>query len=227
MTPAWCLGAAVALILIAMPRAAAAQTAEGEMLRFLRQAEAYYEQNSNRNVFRNSRHYSPTRNVMRSSRHYQQRLAASADGYPVRSFGQFTESINGESFVRGWSYAHPRGDRYRVRPGQASRAAALGGRSFHDVPVDEGFVDRGDGYDAEPLYADEPYAAIERPAPPRRPATERAVLERIVRADGTISTIIRSVPIEAVADRGGTVSSADTAADTAAVADADADRDAS
>ena len=59
----------------------------GEVARLLRQAYDYEHRNSNRNVFRKSRHFHPTRNIFRSSRHYQQKLAASSDGYPLRTFG--------------------------------------------------------------------------------------------------------------------------------------------
>ena len=67
----------------------------GEVARLLRQAYDYEHRNSNRNVFRRSNHFHPTRNVFRSSRHYQQKLAASSDGYPLRTFVRFGRSVDG------------------------------------------------------------------------------------------------------------------------------------
>lgn len=78
----------------------------GEVARLLRQAYDYEHRNSNRNVFRKSRHFHPTRNVFRSSRHYQQKLAASSDGYPLRTFIRFGRSVDGgERELIEYSYA--------------------------------------------------------------------------------------------------------------------------
>jgi len=67
----------------------------GEQARLLRQAYDYLHRNSNDNVYRNSRHHHPTRNVFRSSRHYKQRVAASSDGFPLRTFVRFGRSVDG------------------------------------------------------------------------------------------------------------------------------------
>ncbi len=81
----------------------------GEVARLLRQAYDYEHRNSNRNVFRKSRHFHPTQNVFRSSRHYQQRLASSSDGYPRRTFVRFDRSVDGGPREQiEYSFAHHR-----------------------------------------------------------------------------------------------------------------------
>jgi len=189
-----CLVVAAATLLLPLAVNAHAQTAEGEMLRFLRQAEAYFEHNSNNNVFRSSRHFHPSRNALRSSRHYRQRLAASNESYPVRSFGRYTETINGEQFVRSWDHAHPRGDRYTVRPEQSGPGHGLGPRGTSETSLPIAI---------DPVRAPEGRTTVEAFAAhraERRRPTQQAVMERVVNADGSISTLIRSVPIASVAD---------------------------
>lgn len=80
----------------------------GEMARLLRQAYDYHYRNSNRNVFRSSNHYHPTKNIFRSSNHYQRRLAASFDGYPLRTFVRYASHHDGEARERTYSFAHHR-----------------------------------------------------------------------------------------------------------------------
>ena len=79
------LGGVVGLVLGSSPVQASYTNdglLRGEMARLYRQAYDYRYRNSNRNVFRSSRHFHPTRNIFRSSQYYQRRLAASFDGYP-------------------------------------------------------------------------------------------------------------------------------------------------
>lgn len=78
--------------------------------RLSRHAYDYYYRNTNDNVYRNSRHFSPTQNVFRSSRYYQQKLIAASETRPIRSFTQITERVgDGEPVVRtfSWAYHHP------------------------------------------------------------------------------------------------------------------------
>lgn len=180
----------------------------GEVERLLRQSYDYYYRNSNNNVFRNSRHFHPTRNVFRSSRHYKQRLAASYDGYPLRSTLTFSRRIgDGPAIPEQISIVHPRRHpqgatgigydllpSYRVSPG-------LVDPYLYDGPY-RVIVPRS-SLDPEPiLRKDEPRdrddiemrainVNVERHEP-----TQRAVIRTVTRPDGTAKTIIASVPIE-------------------------------
>jgi hypothetical protein len=76
--------------------------------RLSRHAYDYDYRNSNNNVYRNSRHFSPLQNIFRSSRYYQQQLRAATDGYPIRSTARVTEQIGDRKpFVRSYSWMYP------------------------------------------------------------------------------------------------------------------------
>ncbi|MHC4947808.1 MAG: tetratricopeptide repeat protein [Planctomycetota bacterium] len=184
--------------------------APGEAGRLRRQAFDYYYRNSNNNVFRNSRHFHPTKNAFRSSRHYRQRVAASWDGEPRRTWVRFTEhggrrgkgrhGRRGWSRERSYSFAHHNG-RYDQDFVYFTDGAYLGPDGYWE----------GDGY---PLY--DPYgvpAAYDdgqlvplgppAPAPPRsrrdieqvpihveeRP-TRQAVMRQVTQPDGRVRTVI-------------------------------------
>jgi len=182
----------------------------GEMARLLRQAYDYHYRNSNRNVFRSSNHYHPTKNIFRSSNHYQRRLAASLDGYPLRTIVRYTSHHDGEARERVYSFAHHR--RHPYGPG---------GREY-------GWWDPGVSSDdlarilIEQETTGEERFGAENPSPPQPPArtkprsrweietvplrvierrpTQRAVVKTVNLPDGTTKTIITSEPIEETID---------------------------
>lgn len=189
----------------------------GEAERLLRQAYDYQYRNSNNNVFRSSRHFHPTQNIFRSSRHYQQRLAASYDGYPLRTTIRYGRN-NGRGRGRGLheeviSFAHPR----RSPQGPT-------GYGYDAYPVTyygsayPGFDDVGYGSSGRrnymgaftPMYTkacDPEVIRNELLKPrsrdeiemvalsvPQREPTQQAVMKTITLEDGTMKTIISSVP---------------------------------
>lgn len=184
----------------------------GEMARLYRQAYDYRYRNSNRNVFRSSRHFHPTRNIFRSSRYYQQRLAASFDGYPLSTTVRYRHQEGEHDEEHVYTFTHPR--RYPIGP-----TGAIGGlygnvyptylnpgysvaypTSFsYDMPVDA--TRRQAGPDARTAY--------ERPRPRTRSEiemvpvqvhrgepTQEAIMQQIMQEDGTVRMIITSVPLE-------------------------------
>ncbi len=193
--------------LVAVPEANAQYAdfpyVRGEAARLQRQAYDYYYRNSNRNVFRSSRHFHPTRNVFRSSRHYLQRLAASYDGFPLRTTVNFTEHTADGPVLRSYSFAYPRRsplgpvgfaledpyydlDRYGTRgrigaPVYENRAK--GSNAILILP------DRGAEEPREPIEMVNISAQV-------RP-TQRAVLKQMTQPDGTVRTIITSEPVDA------------------------------
>ena len=197
-----------ALILALMTPAAAADRDDpvivrGELARLARQAYDYACRNSNRNVFRSSNHFHPTRNVFRSSNHYKKKLAASFDGYPLRTIVHYTEGWNDEARRRSYSFAH-----HRRHP-----AGPVGPRPGW------GTFDFGYEYASPELFADEPDAPARAAAPALRPKprsrseiemveirveprtpTQRAILQHITLPDGSVKTIITSEPIPATVD---------------------------
>lgn len=123
----------------------------GEVARLLRQAYDYEHRNSNRNVFRRSKHFSPTGNVFRSSQYYQRRLAASSDGYPVRSTTTFGRSVNGgKPDVIEYSQAHHRRSPFGLPSIEERGLEALvlgdGNRTVGRAGVDNYYtIDHSDG----------------------------------------------------------------------------------
>jgi len=203
---------ALALALTAMalagPQAVAAGHDDvylrGELDRLYRQAWDYYYRNPNRNVFRSSRHFSPTGNVFRSSRHYQRRLAESYAGFPLRSTFTFTRTRgDGQPRAETISFAHPR-----------RHPAGPVGFGFDLLPA-HGYAPYAplsypyNPYAAIPRSAYDPEPILRRDDQPRQPiemvalgvtvepraATQTAVLRTVKQADGTVRTIISSVPI--------------------------------
>ena len=207
------LGGVVVLVLVSSPVQAGPAIdglLRGEMARLYRQAYDYHYRNSNRNVFRSSRHFHPTRNIFRSSRYYQQRLAASFDGYPLSTTVRYRHQEGEHDEEHVYTFTHAR--RYPIGP-----TGAIGGlygnvyptylnpgysvaypTSFsYDMPVDA--TRRQAGPDARTAY--------ERPRPRTRseiemvPAqvhraepTQEAIMQQITQEDGTVRTIITSVP---------------------------------
>lgn len=196
----------------------------GEAARNARQSYDYYNRNSNRNVFRRSRHFHPTRNAFRSSRHYQQRLAASNDGYPLRSFSRYTKTVNGRRFNVQYDYAHHRRQPYgpsfqsdmyggRFRPGCGGSGGFPFIRHSGLVPISSYWPDayyEDDFYGTLP-WEDDEYDRQTRPRKPRprqrweiehvpvhlekTEPTERAVMHTERLADGGVRTVISSTPI--------------------------------
>lgn len=195
----------------------------GEVERLLRQAYDYQYRNSNRNIFRSSRHFHPTQNIFRSSRHYRQKLAASYDGYPVSTTIRYTHD-SGQGHPRGRgrgpheeviSFAYPHGSplgpvgygygAFPVRyygsafPGFVDVRYGLSGRPRHEGI----FANRyAEDCDAEPLRGArlKPRSRneIEMVAlsVPQHEPTQQAVMKTITLEDGTMRTIISSVPIQ-------------------------------
>ena len=189
------LVAAGSLALAAAPAAAGGPVVvRGELARLHRQHYDYHYRNSNRNVFRRSRHFHPTKNVFRSSRYYQRRLEASYAGYPLLTVVQ-----HGHHGKRGHTYVHPRRSPY----GPSYDGEYYGGCPCGCSPV--------------VVYNEAPAAPVE-PAPPARPprpkkitradiemlpvrvakreAKQKAVLRTVTLPDGRVRTMITSVPIE-------------------------------
>lgn len=178
----------------------------GELDRLYRQAYDYYYRNPNRNVFRSSRHYSPTGNVFRSSQYYQRRLAESYSGYPLRSTFTYTRTRgDGVPRVETISFAHPRrhpqglvGYGYDLLPAHSAfpyTPLSYPYNPFAAIPRN--------AYDPEPILRrdEEPREPIEMiplgVAHEARQATQKAVIHTVKQADGTVRTIISSVPIAA------------------------------
>ena len=188
--------AVVAFAAVVSP--AAADDLRGEAARLARIAYDYAYRNSNNNVFRSSRHAHPTRNPFRSSRHYQQKLAASNDGYPLRSFTRLDRRTSRGSSVVEYSFAYPRS----MRSGEAGierysifdRAGGYG-RIGH-------LVDDAGGNRLGPRPADRSADSrqrrerrVEKPIPMRvihrEPVVvQEAFLRHEVLADGTVRTVI-------------------------------------
>lgn len=183
----------------------------GEMARVLRQAYDYEHRNSNNNVFRRSKHFSPFGNVFRSSQHYQQKLAASSDGYPLRTFVRYGRSVDGgESRLIEYNYAHHRRSPFGLPTIEEQGLEAL-------VVGDEGGAVgwTGDDYYSVDRDWNEPHRTS-RSFPPRErdfedelyiesePSvpTETAVLRTETRPDGSTHTVITSVPINANEKKG-------------------------
>ena len=192
----------------------------GEMARLYRQSYDFYYRNSNRNIFRSSRHFSPTENIFRKSRHYQKKLAASYDGYPVQTTVRFVHHDGESSHVESYSYVYPR--RHPTGPIYPINGFINNRRGYpydlYQGPALYGGLDDFNEAnsswpnDCQLLEHAPPSVSRERreiamvpitvvkPAPPR-PATQRAVLQTIVQPDGSVKTIITSAPIESGIDR--------------------------
>ena len=202
---------AVLLLALLTPGIAAAQHDEpvivrGELARLARQAYDYAYRNSNRNVFRSSNHFHPTRNVFRSSDHYRKKLAASFDGYPLRTIVHYTEGCGDEARERCYSFAHHR--RHPTGPVGPHPGWGLG---------DLGYEYASPALLAEPPTPHPETAEPAEPAPRRRPRsrheietveihvhprkpTQRAVMQQIIQPDGSVKTIITSEPIPVSVD---------------------------
>jgi len=181
----------------------------GEMARLLRQAYDYHYRNSNRNVFRSSNHYHPTKNIFRSSDHYQRRLAASYDGYPLRTFVRYASHHGDKSREHVYSFAHHRRQPY----GPGGRA---GGWWDSDVSRDDlaRILIEQDETERERFDAEESAPQLPPRKKPRsrweietvpvrvieRRPTQRAVMKTARLPDGTTKTIITSEPIEQTID---------------------------
>lgn len=172
--------------------------ARGEIARLGRQLYDFHYRNSNNNVYRRSNHNHPTKNVFRSSRYYEKRLAASYAGYPVRT-------IYHDGRGRQRSIVYPR--RHPYGPSFDGRYPNVVGCAQPAQPI---YIIQ----EAPPAPAPEPEPRVTRETiemvPVRvvqREPKERAVLERVTQADGSVKTFIRSVPIgeepsdEPLADR--------------------------
>lgn len=206
--------AAMLLVPVAAASAQSSRIQPPEYTRLSRQAFDYHERNSNNNVFRNSRQFSPDRNAFRSSRHYQQKLNAALDGYPLRTFVRY--GVTGADGRRGqvtYDWAHHLGRYY----------GSTGGPQFgFDRPVYPGFGGFGSGCDggirptplAASASAPAPRRIMARQRPrqqheietrvvkihDRAPVKERPVLRTETLPDGTTRTYIVSVPLDGSAD---------------------------
>lgn len=156
----------------------------GEQARLLRQAYDYAHRNSNNNVYRNSRHFHPTRNVFRSSRHYKQRVAASSDGYPLRTFIRFGRSVDGPNpKLIEYSYAHHRRSPFGLPSIEEPGLEALlfdGGRAYDRSPFAtcssrRGWVHYGSHHEGD--------VAGSRTAPP----PEHAPHYQVITPEGTVT----------------------------------------
>ncbi|MDY7107721.1 MAG: hypothetical protein SYC29_03705 [Planctomycetota bacterium] len=182
-------------------RAGASETivVRGEMARLLRQAYDYHYRNSNNNVFRSSNHYHPTKNIFRSSNHYKRRLAASLDGYPLRTIVRYTSHHDGEPRERVYSFAHHR--RHPYGPGWAP-GISNGGLARILLEEEEAGAERFDAQEPapQPPPRKKPRSRREIETVPvhiiEREPTQRAVMKTVSLPQGGTKTIITSVPIE-------------------------------
>lgn len=157
-----------------------------ELQRLMRQAHDY-RHNSNNNVFRSSRHFSPDRNPFRASRHYLQKLAAAHEARPVRTIVQFDERVDdGPRIHREFSFAHHLARYYDD---------AAPHRSFIGYPL----VGPAGSVLLDPVEHPRAHeaarSAFAPAAAPARP-TQQAAIKRVVLPDGRVKTIIYSVPID-------------------------------
>lgn len=177
----------------------------GEMARLYRQAYDYRYRNSNRNVFRSSRHFHPTRNIFRSSRHYQQRLAASFDGYPLSTTVRYRHREGDHNEEHVYTITHPRrhptgptggyGDVYPLYL-DSGYSVAYPTDLTYEVPFD---ATTQAGPDARTAYErSRPRARSDIEMAPvqvhRAEPTQEAIMRQITQADGTVRMIITSVP---------------------------------
>jgi hypothetical protein len=194
-----------AVLAVATPAAAndGVIVVRGELERLNRQAYDYHYRNSNRNVFRRSRHFHPTRNVFRSSRYYQQRLAASFDGYPLRTT---YHGYGRHGRHKSYSVVYPRRAPYGPSP-DGYLVSTLGCDEYDDS-YDRGY-EEGYRRGADDVAYELEQARVERPRPrtrdeietvvvhvhERQPAKQKAVMQRVVAADGTVRMVITSTPV--------------------------------
>lgn len=187
------LAVLAAAVVLAAPAAALEDGpvyVRGEIARLARQAYDYNYRNSNRNVFRRSRHFHPTKNVFRSSRYYRDRLAASYAGYPLRTV------------VHHGHHSGEHGEHLFVYPRRQPYGPSLDGYYLGPEYGDLGWGDRS--VEPDPA-AEEPerrrprsreeIEMVEIRVVEREP-TQRAVLKTVIRPDGTVHTVITSEPIE-------------------------------
>ena len=204
------LGGVVVLVLVSSPLQAGPANdglLRGEMAQLYRQAYDYRYRNSNRNVFRSSRHFHPTRNIFRSSRYYQQRLAASFDGYPLSTTVRYRHQEGDHDEEHVYTFTYPRrhpigptgglyGNVYPTYPDPGYSVVYPTNRSY-DLPVDS--TRRSAGPNSRSEYKrSRPRARSEIEMVPvqvhRAEPTQEAIIQQITQEDGTVRTIITSVP---------------------------------
>ncbi len=200
--------AAMAIVVVSFAAEARGEDSvlvRGELARLARQAYDYQYRNSNGNVFRKSNHNHPTRNVFRSSNHYKRRLAASFDGYPIRTFESYTVRDGDRSRVRSRSYAYHRRHPQGAGINDFGWGNGVGPYELGYERMPTGAVE-GDEWEMEPVEIEEEPRVAKRPRTrseiemtvirmePREPK-QRAVLRTVTLADGTVKTIIASEPI--------------------------------
>jgi len=181
----------------------------GELARLLRQAYDYHYRNSNNNVFRSSNHYHPTKNIFRSSNHYQRRLAASFDGYPLRTIVRYTSRHDGEARERIYSFAHHRRHPYgpgACECGWSNSRVSSGDLAFLLLEEEEAEAERINAREhaPQPPPRRKPRSRWEIETAPvhivKREPTQRAVMKTVSLPNGGTKTIITSVPIDPTLD---------------------------
>lgn len=204
------LGGVVGLLLIAIPVQAGHTNdgpLRGEMARLYRQAYDYQYRNSNRNVFRSSRHFHPTKNIFRSSRYYQQRLAASFDGYPLSTTVRYRHQEGDHDEEHAYTFTYPRrqpigptgglyGNVYPTYVDPGYSVVYPTNRSY-DLPVDS--TRRSAGPNSRSEYKRyRPRTRAEIKMVPvqvhRAEPSQDAIMQQITQEDGTIRILITSVP---------------------------------
>lgn len=163
--------------------AQAAPPLRGEAARLERYAYDYLFRNSNRNVVRASKHLHPTRNVFRSSRHYAQRVAASADGYPLQTFQVWTRGLGDDARQVVRSYVHHR--RHPYGRGDVPGAFAVVATDNPEIVV------------VPVATPPSPHRALRAPSRAERGGARLVpVLESRTTSEGALRITIRSVPVD-------------------------------
>ena len=206
----WLLGSVAVLVLGSSPVQAGPTDdglLRGEMARLYRQAYDYRYRNSNRNVFRNSRHFHPTKNIFRSSRYYQQRLAASYDGYPLSTTVRYRHQEGDHDDEHVYTITHPRrhptgptGGLYsNVYPTYLDPGYSIvyPTNLSYDLPFDAKRWPVGfDARTEHKRYRPRTRSEIEMvPVQVHRvEPSQEAIMQQVTQEDGTVRILITSVP---------------------------------
>jgi len=154
------------------------------------------------NVYRSSRHFSPFGNVYRSSDHYEKRLAASRDAYHLRTYihrghhglySTYHRHLGTRALHQPVRYGYPTTFVYPERY-RSNETEILERR--YDARKEAEAQRRARVHEA--LRRERERTEKVLSAEPARPATQTAVLQRVVQPDGSVKVIITSVPDDEV-----------------------------